>query len=204
VLSPASDIAKIENTNMVALADLRERLKKIEALVEGAGTPAERDAAEAALARVRAKLDTSEPPDEPVEQRFEIVDDWSRHLFVALCRRNGLQPYRRANEDRGVVTVRAPRNFMEGTLWRQYVNLDAELRSYLNEVSLRIIRDEVHADASDAHEIQEALPPPPLELTLEVPPEEPPQAKPTPKPWFGFGSVIRFKRRAGRGVRTRH
>ncbi len=189
---------------MVALADLRERLKKIEALVEGAGTPAERDAAEAALARVRAKLDTSEPPDEPIEQRFEIVDDWSRHLFVALCRRNGLQPYRRANEDRGVVTVRAPRNFLEGTLWRQYVSLDAELRSYLNEVSLRIIRDEVHADASDAHEIQEALPPPPLELTLEVPPEEPPQAKPAPKPWFGFGSVIRFKRRTGRGVRTRH
>lgn len=192
---------------MVAQADLRERLKKIEALLEGAGTPAERDAAEAALARVRAKLEGAEPNDEPIEQQFQIADDWSRHLFVALCRRNGLQPFRRTNEDRAIVTVRARRSVLEGALWRQYCSLDAELRSYLNEVSLKIIREEVHADASDAHELQEALPPPPLELTLEAPPPEaPPQEKPkpAPKPWFGFGSLIRLNRRLGRAVRTRH
>jgi hypothetical protein len=33
------------------------------------------------------------------------------------------------------------------------------LRAYLHEVTLRVIRDEVFADASEAQEISEALPP---------------------------------------------
>ena len=36
--------------------DLRARRRKIEALIAGAGTPGERDAAEAARIRVRARL----------------------------------------------------------------------------------------------------------------------------------------------------
>jgi hypothetical protein len=143
---------------MPAETQLREKLRKIEALFAGAGTPGERDAAEAALARVRAKLAEIERRDPPVEMQFSLGDPWSRHLFLALCRRYGLKPYRYPRQRRTTVMVRAPRGFVEGVLWREFQDLDAELRTYLQEVTFRIIREEVFADTSDAQEVPESLP----------------------------------------------
>jgi hypothetical protein len=189
---------------MASQADLRERLRKIEALVEGAGTEAERNAAEAAIVRVRAKLEPVPGGSEPEELQFQIADEWSRHLFVALCRRNGVEPYRHSREDRAMVTVRGPRAFVEGVLWRQFTNLDAELRTYLTEVTLKIIREEIHADASDAREIAEALPAPAPEPVPEQPLELSAKAA-LPKRWFAFGNLIRFNRRLARtAARTKH
>jgi hypothetical protein len=73
---------------------LREKLRKIEALFAGAGTAGERLAAEAALERVRARLSELGRQDPPIETQFSMPDQWSRHLFVALCRRYGVRPYR--------------------------------------------------------------------------------------------------------------
>src|ERR1700730_18462922 len=75
-------------------SQLREKLRKIEALFAGAGTTGERLAAEAALERVRARLTELGHKDSPVEMQFSMPDQWSRHLFLALCRRYGLSPYR--------------------------------------------------------------------------------------------------------------
>jgi hypothetical protein len=57
-------------------SQLREKLRKIEALFAGAGTAGERLAAEAALERVRARLG------ELSRQPSEMQDQWSRHLFL--------------------------------------------------------------------------------------------------------------------------
>ena len=73
-------------------SQLRDKLRKIEALYAGAGTAGERLAAEAALARVRARLAEFGQQNPPVEIQFSMPDQWSRHLFLALCRRYGLQP----------------------------------------------------------------------------------------------------------------
>lgn len=193
---------------MAAQPDLRERLRKIEALIDAAGTPAERDAAEAAMARVRAKLDNDADASEPEELTFSITDDWSRHLFVALCRRNGLNPYRRATDERGTVIVRAPRALIEGTLWRQFQNIEAEMRTYLTEVTLRVIREEIFADARDAEELHDALPAPAIELTapVETPPEPaPPRARVRKSSWLAVGNLIRFNRRLARAAtRSKH
>ena len=88
---------------------LREKLRKIEALFAGAGTTGERLAAEAALERVRARLSELGQKDPPVETQFSMPDQWSRHLFLALCRRYGLSPYRLHRQRRNTVMVRAPR-----------------------------------------------------------------------------------------------
>jgi hypothetical protein len=143
---------------MPAESKLRDKLRKIEALFAGAGTPGERDAAEAALLRVRAKLAEIERNDPPIEMQFSLGDPWSRHLFVALCRRYGLKPYRYPRQRRTTVMVRAPRPFIEGVLWREFCDLDAELKTYLQEVTFRIIREEVFADTSEAQEVPESLP----------------------------------------------
>jgi hypothetical protein len=75
-------------------SQLREKLRKIEALFAGASTAGERLAAEAALERVRAHLAELGRRDPPIEMQFSMPDRWSRHLFLALCRRYGLAPYR--------------------------------------------------------------------------------------------------------------
>jgi hypothetical protein len=143
---------------MTTQARLRERLRKIEALFSGAGTAGERLAAEAALARVRAKLAEMGGREPAVELQFSIPDSWSRHLFIALCRRYGLKPYRYHRQRRTTIMVRAPRRFLDDVLWREFRDLDADLQAYLHEVTLKIIREEVFADTSDAPEIPEALP----------------------------------------------
>jgi hypothetical protein len=140
-------------------SQLRDRLRKIEALFVGAGTAGERLAAEAALARVRARLAELGQLDPPVEIQFSMADQWSRHLFLALCRRYGLQPYRLYRQRRNTIMVRAPRGFINQVLWPEFTELDRTLRSYLHDVTLRIIREEIHADASEAPEVSAALPP---------------------------------------------
>jgi hypothetical protein len=137
---------------------LREKLRKIEALFAGTGYGGERLAAEAALARVRAKLAEEERRDPATEMQFSIPDPWSRQLFMALCRRYGLEPYRYRRQRRTSVMVRSPRGFVEQVLWREFTDLNAELQAYLREATLKIIREEVHADTSDAKEVPEALP----------------------------------------------
>ena len=50
------------------------------------------------------------------------------------------------------VVVRAPRAFVERTLWPEYLALQKALYSYLDEATERIIREEVYNDAGEAAE----------------------------------------------------
>jgi len=137
---------------------LREKLRKIEALFAGAGTAGERNAAEAALERMRVRLKELEQRDPPIELQFSLPDRWSRILFTALCRRYGLEPYRYRRQRRTTLMVRAPRQFTREVLWPEFNELNGELQTYLHEVTLKLIRQEVYSDTSDAQELPEALP----------------------------------------------
>jgi hypothetical protein len=141
-------------------SQLRDKLRKIEALFASAGTTGERPAAEAALERVHARLAELGRRDPPVEMQFSMPDQWSRHLFLALCRRYGLQPYRLYRQRRNTVMVKAPKGFIDDVLWPEFNELNRTLQDYLQDVTLRIIREEVHADASEAPEVSAPLPPP--------------------------------------------
>src|SRR5262245_57696231 len=123
---------------------LRDKLRKIEALFAGAGTEGERLAAGAALERIRARLEDKSRQEVAIEMQFSVPDQWSRHLFLALCRRYGVSPYRYPRQRRSTVVLRAPRSFIETILWPEFKELDAELRSYLDEVTLRLIREYVY------------------------------------------------------------
>ena len=138
---------------------LREKLRKIEALFAGAGTAGERLAAEAALERVRGRLAELGQRDPPTEMQFSMPDRWSRHLFLALCRRYGLAPYRYHRQRHNTIMVRAPKGFIDQVLWPEFSELDRALQIYLQEVTLRVIREEVYSDTSEAQEVPEALPP---------------------------------------------
>lgn len=129
---------------------LRDKLRKIAALFEGAATPGERSAAAAAMARLKSVLAAA--PERPVEMQFGFPDAWRRRLFSALCRRYGLEPYRYTRQRYTTVMVKVPRSFVDRTLWPEYVQLNEALDQYLNEATERIIREEIFGDARDAAE----------------------------------------------------
>lgn len=139
-------------------AQLRDKLRKIEALFAGAGTQGERGAAEAAIQRVRDRLAELGKRDPPIEMRFSVSDQWSRRLFLALARRYGLTPYRYARQRLTTIMMRVPRGFVDEVLWPEFQQLNDALTQYLMEVTLRVIREEVHGDASEAAELVQALP----------------------------------------------
>jgi hypothetical protein len=114
---------------------LRDRLRKIQALFEGATT-----------------IGATAATEPPVEFQFSIPDPWQRRLFSALCRRYGLRPFRYKRQRLTTIVVSAPRSFVNGTLWPEYQELRAALNSYLNEATERIIREEVYGDAAEASE----------------------------------------------------
>jgi len=131
---------------------LREKLRKITALFEGAATSGERQAAAAAMERLRQSLHAAAKTQPLPETKFSLADQWQRRLFTALCRRYGLEPYRYKGQRYTTVMVRAPRSFVDSTLWPAYLELQQALHSYLNEATERIIRDEVYRDAGEAAE----------------------------------------------------
>jgi hypothetical protein len=143
---------------MTIETELRDKLRKIEALFAGAATTGERLAAEAARERVTARLAELKRRDPPIEMQFAMPDQWSRALFLALSRRYGLKPYRYRRQRLTTVMLRVPRGFIDEVLWPEFAELNQALGNYLNEVTLRLIREEVYADASEATEVAPALP----------------------------------------------
>ena len=137
---------------MTTEQELREKLRKISALFEGATTDGERSAAAAAIERVKKALAAMTRTEHVVEMQFTLPDRWQRRLFAALCRRYGLDPFRYKRQRYTTVMVRAPRRFIDSTLWPEYLELKEALDQYLNDATERIIREEVFGDAAEAPE----------------------------------------------------
>ena len=81
-----------------------------------------------------------------------LDDPWKRKLFLELCRRYGLKPYREKGQRSSTVQVLAPRKFHQKTLWPQYLALPKELENHLADRTDRVIREAIHTDVSEAAE----------------------------------------------------
>jgi hypothetical protein len=129
--------------------ELREKLRKIEALFAGAATHGERLAAMAARDRITEKLKGFEARERAEEMKFTLGDGWHLRLFLALCRRYGLKPYRRHGQRRTTVMLMVVPSFNDAILWPEFTQLAQALREYLDEATERIIREEVFKDPGD-------------------------------------------------------
>jgi hypothetical protein len=138
---------------------LLEKLRKIEALHAGTSVDGEREAARRAAERIRARLAELRGRDEDVELLYSLPDPWKRRLFVALCRRYGLTPFREPGRRATTVQVRAPEVFHRKTLWPEYLALAEELDAHLEELTTRVIREAIDDDVSEpTASVPKALP----------------------------------------------
>ena len=135
---------------------------KLEALHAGTKIAGEREAAQRAAERIRARLAEIRGREQEVEYRYSLPDPWKRKLFVALCRRYGLKPYREYGQRYSSVMVRVPQTFQERTLWPHFQAVSKELNMHLDELTTRVIREAIDEDVSEAAETTspKALPAP--------------------------------------------
>lgn len=129
--------------------ELVERLRRIQALYDGATSMGERLAAAKAMERVSTRLEQQRYVQE-AEYRFTLADAFQRRLFLALARKHGLHPYRYKRQRHTTVMVRCTPRFVDEVLWPQYERLSDTLEDYLSNVTNRVIREAVHGDASEA------------------------------------------------------
>jgi len=137
---------------MLLEGTLLEKLRKIEALHAGTKIDGEREAARRAAERIRARLAELRGAEQDVELLYRLPDPWTRKLFLALCRRYGLKPYRESGRRYSTIQVRAPKTFHDRTLWPEFQALSKELRTHLDELTERVIREAIDEDVSEAAE----------------------------------------------------
>lgn len=135
---------------------LLEKLRKIEALHAGTKVDGEREAARRAAERIRARLAELRSREREEVLQYSLPDPWKRKLFLALCRRYGLKPYREHGQRYSTVLLRAPKTFQDRTLWPEYVALAQELDAHLAELTDRVIREAIDDDVSEAADAEPA------------------------------------------------
>jgi len=135
--------------------DLRAKLQKIEALFAGATFDGERAAAGEALKRMMERLEACRAEKPPVEMQFSLSDRFSKRLFLALLRRYELKPYRYKRQKYTTVMVRAPEQFLNETLWPEFLELNKVLTEHLLQITETIIQENICADTREAAEVQQ-------------------------------------------------
>jgi len=180
-------------------ARLIEKLRLIEALFAGGATEGEKVAAERAKQRILERLRFSEQEDPPIEYRFSMGDMWSRKVFMALLRRYGIRPYRYSGQRYTTVMARVSRKFVNETLWPEFQEISRTLKTYLTEVTDRVVSQVIHQDSSEAEVVEK-----PIHLPLAA--DEPSRASTTSSvpPGQSGGSSYRARspHRAARGSQS--
>ena len=130
--------------------DIREKLEKLEALFARGATEGERAAAGAALDRLTSRLDTG-AQEEKVEFQYSLPDVWAVKIFVALCRKHGVQPYRYPRQRRTTVMVNVQQSAFEQTVMAEFKTLHAELVAYFKDTVDHLIADAMKSDGEDGN-----------------------------------------------------
>ncbi len=139
---------------------IRDKLAKLEALFARGATAGERAAAGAARDRLQARLglelDGGEEPE--TEMQYSLPDVWSVRIFVALCRKHGIRPYRYPRQRRTTVMVRVRQSSFEETVGEEFRTLHRELTAYFSEMVEHLIADAMKSDGDDETLEQRRLP----------------------------------------------
>lgn len=128
--------------------DIRVKLEKLEALFARGATEGERAAAGAALDRLTTRLQEASHEAE-VELKYSLPDAWAVRIFVALCRKHGVKPYRYPRQRRTTVMVRVQPIEFERTVLAEFHTLHSELVAYFRDTVDHLIADAMKSDGDD-------------------------------------------------------
>lgn len=135
---------------MERTGDIRAKLEKLEALFARGATEGERAAAGAALDRLTSKLNDA-TREGTTELQYSMPDVWAVRIFVALCRKHGVKPYRYPRQRRTTVMVRVQPKAFESSVMAEFETLHRELVAYFQETVDHLIADAMKSDGDDTN-----------------------------------------------------
>ena len=140
--------------------DVQDKLAKLEALFARGATAGERAAAGAARDRLQARIPLAEDGkgEAETELQYSLPDVWSVRIFVALCRKHDIKPYRYPRQRRTTVMVRVHQPTFESTVGEEFRALHRELTAYFGDIVEHLIADVMKADGNDETLEQRKLP----------------------------------------------
>ncbi len=120
--------------------DIFEKIKKVEALIERAGSEGERQSAILAKERLE-KLKVGEE----VEYTIRTSDMWHKKLFTAVCHKYALKPYRYYRQKYTTVMVKISKRFLDEVVWPEYLKYAKVLEDLMDEIASEVIT-KIHKD----------------------------------------------------------
>lgn len=108
---------------------VQDKLAKIEALIERATSAGERQAALLAKQRLLEKQ-----CDLPVEFKIFHHNLWKKKLFLALCEKYELAPYRHKRQKKTTTLVQVSPSLMNNYLWPEYQSYVALFEELVQDV----------------------------------------------------------------------
>jgi hypothetical protein len=117
------------------MENLLERIKKIEALIIGASTDGEKDAAISAKERILEKHPHLEIHKNPKEYSLRTHGEWSKKLLLAICRKYGVKPYRYKRQKYTTIMVNINEDFLNEILWKEYQEYSKHLDKLIEEIT---------------------------------------------------------------------
>ena len=126
---------------------LLEKIKKIEALIQGAKTQGEKSAAILARDRINKRL-IEEEKTQVKEYALYTQDSWHKKLLLAICRKYGVSPYRYKRQKYTTVMVRMNEKFLNNVLWKEYLEYSELLEKLVEEITDDII-GKIHKDEDE-------------------------------------------------------
>lgn len=126
---------------------LLEKIKKVEALIAGATTEGERNAAVLAKGRMDKKRQ-EELARAQKEYALYTPDNWHKKLLLAICRKYGVKPYRYKRQKYTTVMVNINEDFLNEVLWAEYLKYSEHLEDLVEDVTNELIR-KIHGDEEE-------------------------------------------------------
>ena len=139
---------------------MTEKINKIEALIAGAKSDGERQAAEFAKQRLEQKINST-----PIEYSIRLNSLWKKKLFIALCNKYELRTYRYMRQKYTTTMVRVSKSFLDLVLWPEF-NKYAVILDQLTDEILTDLITQIHSSQEEETIIVGELPTITQEATL--------------------------------------
>ena len=107
------------------------------------------DKARRRAAETITRIKSGEERVEKAAVRLSLPDVWSVRLFVAVCRKHGVRPFRYRRQRRATVMARIGQGLLVRVLWPDFERLHDELESYFEDVTDHLIEEALGSDGED-------------------------------------------------------
>jgi hypothetical protein len=95
---------------------------------------------EGAIEAIRRQLGERRAREGDIEYRCSVADPSMQRVFVVVCERYGIEPYRVPRQRQSTISIRAPRSFIQEILWPLFEEMARLVEEWLYEKTSELMR----------------------------------------------------------------